>query len=144
MIALDTNILIYAHRGGAARHRAAQAYIQRAADAGAWGLASPVVAEFWSQVTHPRFPGGASTSQQAAAFLDSIVAAGARVLLPRPAFAASLIRDAADLGVSGVRIFDLQIALIAVGGGATELWTYDARFTDVPGLSIVRLQEDEA
>jgi predicted nucleic acid-binding protein len=41
-----------------------------------------------------------------------------------------------DRAVSGPRIFDLQIALTACEGGATELWTHDAAFIAVPGLRV--------
>jgi hypothetical protein len=44
---------------------------------------------------------------------------------------------AADLAVSGTRIFDLQIALCAFEGGARELWSHDVRFVTIPGLRLV-------
>jgi predicted nucleic acid-binding protein len=47
-----------------------------------------------------------------------------------------LLQTAAELGVSGPRIFDLQIALTAFEGGATELWTHDGSFITVPGLRV--------
>jgi hypothetical protein len=58
------------------------------------------------------------------------------VLGPGPAFADRLLQTAIDLGVSGARVFDLQIALCALDGGATELWTHDRRFVKLPGLII--------
>lgn len=58
------------------------------------------------------------------------------VLGPGPSFATRLVRTAADLGVSGPRVFDLQIALCALDGGATELWTHDRAFVKVPGLAL--------
>jgi len=47
-----------------------------------------------------------------------------------------LVQTAVDLGVSGPRVFDLQIGLCALDGGATELWTHDRRFVKIPGLII--------
>jgi hypothetical protein len=42
MIAIDTNLLIYAHRGGVPEHREARAAIEQAANSGrGWGIASP-------------------------------------------------------------------------------------------------------
>jgi len=39
MIALDTNLLIYAHRAGAPEHEGARAAIERLVDeGGAWGI----------------------------------------------------------------------------------------------------------
>jgi hypothetical protein len=43
---------------------------------------------------------------------------------------------AADLAVSGPRVFDLQIAMAAFEGGATEIWTHDRAFVTVPGLRV--------
>ena len=44
---------------------------------------------------------------------------------------------AAAQALVGPRIFDLQIALTAFEGGATELWTADRHFASVPGLPVV-------
>ena len=41
------------------------------------------------------------------------------------------------LHVRGVRIFDLQIALVAADAGATELWSHDRQFVSLPGLPVV-------
>jgi predicted nucleic acid-binding protein len=47
-----------------------------------------------------------------------------------------LAQLAADLGVAGPRVFDLQIALTAFERGATSVWTADARFIKLPGLQL--------
>ena len=47
-----------------------------------------------------------------------------------------LCQLALDLGVSGPRIFDLQIGLIAFENGATEIWTHDNKFIRIPGLRL--------
>jgi predicted nucleic acid-binding protein len=43
---------------------------------------------------------------------------------------------AAQIRVSGSHIFDLQIALIALEHGATEIWTHDRNFVSAPGLPV--------
>lgn len=43
---------------------------------------------------------------------------------------------ASERRAAGPRIFDLQIALMAVEGGARELWTHDRDFVSVPGLRV--------
>jgi predicted nucleic acid-binding protein len=58
------------------------------------------------------------------------------IWLPGPGFGDRLLQVASDLDVSGPRVFDLQIALTAFEGGATELWTHDAAFATVPGLRV--------
>lgn len=138
MICIDTNILIYAHRKGTHEHRSAQGAIERAAsDRKGWGFALPTVAEFWAQVTHPRYPGGPSTPAQADAFLRSLVDTGhARVFTPGLGFFPAFLDGAQAMGLSGPRIFDLQIAVAALQAGATRLWTHDGAFVSVPGLRI--------
>ncbi len=137
MIALDTNLLVYAHRAGLPEHRAARRAIERAGrDARGWGIAVASVAEFWSVVTHPESRGGASSAARASGFLGALSAAGARVWLPGAGFADRLLGLAGRLGVQGPRVFDLQIALTAFDNGAAELWTHDARFVALPGLRI--------
>ncbi len=137
MIAIDTNLLIYAHRAGLPQHRAAQRALAKARnDPRGWGIALPSVAEFWSVVTHPASAGGPSTPQQAHDFLAALVEAEAAVWLPGENFGEILARVAADLKVQGLRIFDLQIALTALENGASEIWTHDAGFLMVPGLRV--------
>lgn len=136
MIALDTNLLVYAHRSGVPEHRAAKGAIQRAAASpdGA-GIAAPCLAEFWAVVTHPTAAGRPSTPAEAADFLQSLIATGRlAVWLPGPGFERRLAETARTLSVSGPRIFDLQIALIASEHGAKEVWTHDAGFLTVAGL----------
>ena len=138
MIALDTNLLVYAHRSATAEHRAAREAIERAAASEGWGFAAPVVGEFWAVVTHPASSGRPSTPNEARRFLAALVDAGAEVWSPGAGFGIRLAQLAADLDVSGNRVFDLQIALCAFEGGAREIWSHDARFATVPGLRLVR------
>ena len=138
MIALDTNLLVYAHRSAVAEHRAARRAIIRArASSAGWGFSLPVVGEFWSVVTHPTAAGRPSAPEEARRFVVALEAAGAEIWTPGAGFAARLTQLAIDLSVTGPRIFDLQIALMAFEGGATELWTADRRFVSVPGLPVV-------
>ena len=63
MIAIDTNLLVYAHREGAPEHERARAAILEAlADPRGWGICLPTATEFWSIVTNPKIPGGPSSS----------------------------------------------------------------------------------
>jgi predicted nucleic acid-binding protein len=138
MIAIDTNLLVYAHRSGCSEHQQAQLAIeQAAADPSGWGIALPSFTEFWMVVTHPSCEGGPSEPVQARDFLTTLLETGdPMVFLPGRAFGKRLIRRAAELGVVGVRIFDLQIGLLAVDNGATEIWSHDAGFIRMPGLTL--------
>lgn len=136
MIALDTNLLVYAHRSGVAEHALARRAIERAARIGGWGLALPCISEFFSVVTHPACPPRPSTPKQAMDYIECLVEGGALIWSPGPGFGNRLLRLAADLKVQGARIFDLQIALMAFEGGANEVWSHDRNFQSVSGLPV--------
>jgi len=137
MIALDTNLLIYANRADTREHRDARGAIEKACNAaGGCGIPLPCVAEFFSIVTHPAASGSPSSARAAADFLAALAEAGIGILMPGPSFPTRLLQTASDLEVTGPRIFDVQIALCAVDGGATELWTHDRGFVKLPGLAV--------
>ena len=138
MIAIDTNLLIYAHRAATPEHRTAQVAIEAACNSRTGcGIAAPTIAEFYSIVTHPGASGRPSSPEEAAAFLRSLQEGGGLAVWSQGArFVERLLQTAADLEVRGVRVFDLQIALCALDGGATELWTHDGGFVKVPGLRL--------
>jgi len=138
MIALDTNLLIYAHRAGSPEHELSRAAIQSALDdPRGWGICLPTIAEFWSIVTHPKIPGGASSAKVVSHFFHYLITEGhGFVWTPGPGFGQRLMQWAASLKVSGKKIFDLQIALIAYEHGAREVWTNDAHFVSVPGVAV--------
>ena len=136
MIAIDTNLLVYAHRSRVPEHRAARSAIEQAAASGSWGMAASSLPEFWAVVTHPQAAGRPSSPAQASGFVRALAAAGAEIWLPGPGFGDRLLQLAADLGVTGPRVFDLQIALCAFESGATELWTHDRAFVKIPGLAV--------
>ena len=136
MIAIDTNLLVYAHRSATPEHRPARRAIEQAAARGRWGFAVACLAEFWAVTTHPSSAGRPSKPSEAASYLSALTAAGAEMWEPGAGFGTRLAQLAADLDVSGPRVFDLQIGLTAFERGATELWTADTRFVKLPGLRL--------
>ena len=139
MIAIDTNLLVYAHREALIEHRAARQALERAAaDRQGWGIPLPTIVEFCSVVTHPAATGRPSTAAEARGFLQALVRdGGSHVWLPSPGFDERLLEAAVDARVKGPRIFDLQIALLALEHGAREIWTHDRHFLAPPGLRVV-------
>lgn len=137
LIAVDTNLLIYAHRTAVPEHGAARRALERAAGgARGWGIAMASVAEFWSVVTHPASTGRASMPREAAAFMAALAEAGAHLWQPGPGFADRLLRVATQRNVRGTRIVDLSIALTAIEAGASEIWIHDGNFVSVAGLRV--------
>jgi predicted nucleic acid-binding protein len=139
LIALDTNLLVYAHRTAAPQHTAAQRAIEAAVnDPRGCGLSVPCLAEFWSIVTHPSAPGGGAKPDRASEFINYLIQQGGiKLWLPGEGFGKLLLRAAVSHKVSGVRIFDLQIGLIAMEHGATEMWTHDKNFLAIRGLKVL-------
>lgn len=138
MIALDSNLLIYAHRSDTPEHDSARRAIERAANSGrGWGSPLPCLAELWAVVTHPHAVGGPSSGSRASGFIAALVAAGCRIWSPGEGFWPRLAELATERGISGPRIFDLQIGLIAADHGAHEIWTHDRHFAAPPGLKRV-------
>ena len=139
MIAIDTNILVYAHRSTTPEHDSAKRSLELAAAApDGWGITLTNLMEFWSIVTHPAATGRPSTPAEAARFISGLMAGGlAGIWIPSAGFAARLTRIAEDLKVKGARVFDLTISLTAFEAGAGEIWTNDCHFQSVPGLRVV-------
>lgn len=136
MIAIDTNLLIYAHREKAPEHKGAKQAIQDAVNSNkGCGITLPSISEFWSIVTNKNLINHPSSTKEAQEFIVGLCEDGEmQIWEPHSDFSARLIQLASDLKIVGTRIFDLQIALIAFENGATELWTHDKDFIEFPGL----------
>ena len=123
MIAIDTNILVYAHREEYPRHVEAKANIVKlAVGAAPWGVPVFCLGEFVRVVTHRRILSPPSTLEQAVAFLDRLNESESyRVLLPDVDYFSDLKAALALGGARGNLAFDAQIAALCARHGATLL-----------------------
>ncbi len=139
MIAVDTNLLVYAHRADVPEHAAAVRVMEPLLTGSTeWGFSVAVGGEFWGVVTHAPLWKRASRPEETARFLTYLIEeSGARVFPPSEGFLQRVVKQAARLRVAGARIHDLQIGLMSLESGATELWTHDRQFMAPPGLSVV-------
>lgn len=138
MIALDTNLLVYAHFANSPEHEAAARALEAARRSRrGWGVAFPAVAEFWRVTTHPSVAPTWDAPRAAAEFLTELWKAGAVCWLPLMGFERRLIEEAGRLGVRGARVCDLQIALISREAGADQVWTHDRGFLPLAGLAVM-------
>ena len=88
-------------------------------------------------VTHPESSGGPSTGKQAREFLEALLLEGPGIVwMPREPFWTRFLQLASELNITGLRIFDLQIALTAFDNGATDIWTHDPDFAGIPGMRV--------
>jgi predicted nucleic acid-binding protein len=133
MIAIDTNLLVYAHRARTPQHGRARSAIEAAATQRQYrgrGVTGVLAGRHASRVRGSPIDTRGSRRFRARAHRRG------RHEMPGPGFGERLLQTAAALGVSGPRIVGLQIAVTAFEGGATELWTHDGGFVAVPGLRV--------
>jgi len=138
VIAVDTNLLVYAHRREASFHdRALQAVASLASSGSAWAIPWPCVHEFYGVVTNARACKPASTIAQATAQLAEWFASPALVMLHEGAgHWAVLQRLLADGRVVGGQVHDARIAAICLENGVREFWTADRDFNRFPALNV--------
>ena len=136
MIAVDTNILVYAHRADSPWHAAAAARLRGLAEGPAsWGLPWPCIHEFLAIVTHPRIYAPPSTSAQASKQVRAWMESPTVVLLGETSGYWEQLHALLERGrVAGPRIHDARIAALCLLHGVRELWTADRDFSLFPEL----------
>jgi hypothetical protein len=139
VIAVDTNLLVYAHREDATWHDAARARVASLAqDQAAWAIPWPCVHEFLAIVTHPRIFAPptplARALEQVEAWLESPSLA---LLGESEGYWARLRATAAGGRVAGPAVHDARIAAICLHHGVRELWSADRDFAKFRGLRVV-------
>lgn len=138
MIAVDTNVLVYAHRRDTKWHGPAARTVRELAESPAsWALPWPCIHEFLAIVTHPRIfdpptPLEAA-SDQVAAWQES---PGITLLSEGPGYWDILEPVLSAARVSGPRIHDARIAALCLHHGVRELWSADRDFSRFPGLTV--------
>lgn len=136
MIAVDSNILVYAHREDAHWHGAAYECVMRLAEGRApWAIPWPCIHEFLSIVTHARIytpPTPLTTAlDQVAAWLES----PSLVLLTESDSHWEQLSAMLQTGrISGPLVHDARIAALCRQHGITELWTADRDFGRFPDI----------
>ncbi len=138
MRAVDTGVLVCAHRAETAQHRAARAVLEELAGSGQpWALPWPVVYEFLRVVTHPRLFRPPTPPWMAWESVRALLAsAGAVLLAPTPRHAAVLAGLLRDQSLRGNDLADARIAALVIEHGARPLITGDRRFRRFDGITI--------
>jgi uncharacterized protein len=136
VIALDTNILVYARREEAPHHlEAVELLAGLAAGDRPWALPWPCVYEFLRIVTHRRVFDPPTDLDLALEDLQSLLASPSLAMLGEgPAHPEHLRRLVGEGGASGNLVHDAHIAALCVEHGVRELLTADRDFARFPGL----------
>ncbi len=132
MFAVDTNILVYAHRREASEHVAAAEVVRALAEGPrSWAVPWPCVYEFFSVVTNPRIWGkSASTPNQAWDQIQAWLASPTvRLMGETDDFAGLLARFVTMPRVRGGVVHDARIAALCVAHGVEALLTRDRDFS---------------
>ena len=142
MIAVDTNILVYAHRAESPKHGTARARVVSLVESSSrWGLPVFCIGEFLRVLTHPRLFNQPHTAEEACdalgRLLDSPNVVVLRPGLDYPALFAAAVRE---VGAIGNIVFDAQIVALCRESGVSRLLTEDRDFDRFKGLTVERLE----
>lgn len=143
MIAVDTNVLIYADREDAALHDvAARALRTLSEGAAAWALPVFRIGEYLRVVTHLRVFEKPTPVSDALGSVDSLLESpSVRLLAPGPSFL-RLLRDSIEVSAaSGNLVFDAMIAAVCLEHGARTLLTEDRDFARFPAIETKALRD---
>ena len=138
MIAVDTNLLVYAHREDSPWHDTASARITGLAeDREPWAIPWPCLHEFLAIVTHPRIyvpptPLDAAV-EQIEAWLESPTLT---LLAESEGYWPELLAIMRDGRITGPQVHDARVAALCRLHGIRELWTADRDFGRFSSLTV--------
>ncbi|OFW02115.1 MAG: toxin PIN [Acidobacteria bacterium RIFCSPLOWO2_02_FULL_68_18] len=138
MIAIDTNVLIYAHREDSEWHERAEHAVRELAEgAGAWAIPWPCVHEFLAIATHPRIFRTPTPIPAALDQLDAWFESPSVVTLAEDDdYWATLRVLIGQARIDGPRVHDARVAALCLRHGVRELWTADRDFSLFPTLRV--------
>lgn len=138
MIAVDTNILVYAHRPETPFHDAAYATLASlAADGRRFGFPMQCLVEFVGVARHPKIwkqpSSPAEVRDQIEAWLEP---PRSQVLTEEESMLPDLLDVVDSAQLSGGAVHDARIFACCKLHGVTELWSADRDFSRLRGLAI--------
>lgn len=138
MIAVDTNILVYAYRRDLPWHReAARCMAQLRSGTARWALPWPAAHEFFATVTSQRRMKEPSAPAEALALLRALEADPHCEFLSEGPRHLEILEQLVGRGkLAGSQIHDARIAAICIGHGISELWSADRDFSRMPALRV--------
>lgn len=136
MIAVDANLLVYAHREDSPWHNAALKAIQSLAEGrNLWAIPWPCVHEFFAIVTHPRIYRPPTPHQIAVNAIRAWMESPSLQMIGEgPNYFEKLEELVCAGKVTGPLIHDARIATICLTNGVKTLYTMDRDFSRFPTL----------
>ncbi|MDE0123196.1 MAG: PIN domain-containing protein [Bryobacterales bacterium] len=141
MIAVDTNVLVYAHRSEMPLHRAARARLTALAESPArWAIPVFCLGEFLRVLTHPKLFNPPHSADEASEALTRLLASpSAMVLCPGTGYPQLLAEAIREGNAVGNLVFDAQIVALCREHGVYRLLTQDRDFDRFGKLRTERL-----
>jgi len=138
MIAVDSNILVYAHREDSDWHAPAYTCVVELAEGrDPWAIPWPCLHEFLAIVTHPRIYAPPTPLEAALNQVQAWLESPTLVLLCETEDywqqLQGLLRPAR---ACGPQVHDARVAALCLEHGITELWTADRDFSRFPALKV--------
>ena len=139
MIAVDTNMLVYAHRAESAFHTQAFACLKSLAEGSQpWGIPVSCLHEFLSVATNPKVFKPASNLEQALTQVDAWLASPQAHVLHSGSQHWQVLSDITRKAkLQGGQFHDARIAAICIENGVTVLWSADRDFGRFKALKTV-------
>ncbi len=139
MIAVDANVLVYAHRAESVFHTQAFACLKSLAEGSQpWGIPVSCLHEFLSVITNPKVFKPASKLEQALAQVDAWLASPQAHILHSGSQHWQVLSDLTRKAkLQGGQFHDARIAAICVENGVTVLWSADRDFGRFKALKTV-------
>jgi len=136
VIAVDTNLMVYAHRSDSQWHEPAAASLRQLAEGkAAWALPWPCVYEFLAVVTHSKIYAPPSSLPQALDQVEAWAESPSLVWLTEgEGHWETLRKSLLASKVKGPQVHDARVAALCLRHGVRELWTADREFSRFPGL----------
>lgn len=138
MTAVDTNLLVYAHREDSPWHKAAlRAMTQLAQASGPWAIPWPCVHEFLATVTHPRIYRPPTPPDLALETIRAwMVSPGLHLIGEGPDYFNRFEQLVRSGKTTGPMIHDARIAALCLDHGIRTFWTADRDFSRFPALKV--------
>jgi hypothetical protein len=139
MIAIDTSILVYAHREDSPFHAAAFERVAGLAEGVAsWAVPWPCLHEFLAIATHPRIYSPPTPLDRALDQVDAWLEAPTLVVLSETAAHWATLRELLLNGrIAGAQVHDARVAALCRQHGVRELWSVDRDFSRFAGIKVI-------
>jgi toxin-antitoxin system PIN domain toxin len=136
LIAVDTNLLVHAHRRDSPWFEPARQALRSLVEGTAtWAIPWPCVHEFLAIVTHPKIYRPPTELPRALEQVTALLSSPSLMMLREAEGYWPVLSRLLTVGqVTGAKVHDARIAALCLSHGVSELWSADRDFTRFPEL----------